>query len=212
MDTEYDERTQLFSDYMKNGDLDNASFMLASLHEGRDYFSHNVDDDLAIVFFSQNGDLNSVISLMDLGVNPSVYDNAAIKGAVSDGYVDIALELAKDDSVDIIDALQYVKNEDDANMLKMQIIKRLSRNGDEESLKVLLDDPSFRIAGIENMLRPDHKSKYIKKMISELSRTFKGVVPPYVLKEIADNTYDLSGLNLYEIMTIIIPIMEKKQK
>lgn len=209
---EYNNRTSLFSEHINSGDLKEASLMLAALHADYDYFDHNVDDDLALVFFSQNDDPNSVQMLLDLGVDPTTYDNAAIKGAVAEGYIDVVTTLATDNRVDIISALKYAPNENISNILKKEIIKRLSRQGDEESLKILLDDESFRIDGIMDVLRPDHKRKYAVKMLSEMSRAFRPVrsqLPPHVVRKIAQRAYDLSGMELYEIMNVINPVMKK---
>ena len=213
MDEEYIVRTSLFSELVNEGRAEEASQMVADLWEERDFFDHSVDDDLALVLFSEVGDETAVTQLLELGVNPATYGNAPIKMASQNGHNGIIMDLAKDPRVDILEGLDYVTDEQGKNTLKLMVIKRISQEGDEETLKTLLNDESFRIDGIMDVLREDHKRLYSIKMLSELARTFRSersTITPEIVNNIARHLYDMDGMTLFETMSIIEPIMKKK--
>lgn len=207
--TDYDEmylnQTQKFSDLVAEANELAAAEMVADLWEERDYFDHSVDDDLAVLLFAEKGNKESLLKLLDLGADPSTYDNAAIKLAAQNGHTDIVLELAKDDRVDPLSALEFVQGPG-RDLLKLAIVKQISSQGDDETLQVLLNDPEFRIDGVMDVLQPEHKRKYGIKMVREVSRAFKPVrqqLPLEVVSQIITTAYDIPALSLYEIIEIM---------
>lgn len=207
----YEERTSKFSELVNEAEEKEAALMVAALWEERDYFDHNIDDDLALLLFAEKGNYIAVSQLLDLGADPSTYDNSAIKLAAQNGHTDVVLALAEDPRVDPVEALEYVEV-DKRDPLKLAIIKQLSKQGDDQQLGVLLDDPAFRIDGIMDVLRPHHKKKYSKKLFSEAARAFRPVrsqIPPDVVREIVLHAYDIPAMTLYEMMSVIEPAMKK---
>lgn len=208
----YEERTQKFSELVNEAEDDEAALMVAALWEERDFFDHNVDDDLAVLLFAERGNYIALTQLLDLGVDPATYDNAAIKLAAQNNHTDIVLELAKDPRVDPLEALQFVEPGEGRDALKLAIVKQISKEGDEATLQELLNDKEFRIEGVIDVLRPDHKRKYGIKMLREVGRAFKPVrsqVPPEVVRQIVSAAYNMPALSLYEMMSVIEPVMKK---
>ena len=208
---EYEKNTQKFSDYVNEADEENAAIMVSDLWEERDFFDHNVDDDLAVLLFAEKGNYNALTQLLDLGVDPSTYDNAAVKLAAENNHIDIVLELSKDSRVDPLEALQYVKEGPGRDALKLAIVRQISLEGDDETLQTLLNDKQFRIDGIMDVLQPEHKRKYGVKMMREVGRAFKPIretVPPDVVRQIVLAAYDMPAFSLYEMMSVIDPAMK----
>jgi len=201
---EYENRTNLFLESMHNLNEKIASEMVAALWEDYDYFDVHADNDIAIIFFSETGNYDTVVKLLDLGLNPSTYDNAAIKLAAKNQHRDVVLLLAKDPRVDPIDALEYVEPGPGRDALILAIVKQTSASGDDGTLEQLLNDPQFRIEGVFDVLRPEHKYKYGIKLLREMTRMLKKEnLPPYVIAQIFEYTYNVPALTLYDIIQII---------
>ena len=199
----YEEQTAIFSEAVQEADVEKASMMVAGLWNEREYFDHSIDDDFAVLLFAEKGKKEPLQQLLDLGADPSTYDNAAIKFAAKYGHKDIVLLLAKDLRVNPIEALDYVQPGPGRDALKLAIVEQVSLEGDDDGLQALLNDPEFRIEGVEDVLQPHHKKKYAKKLLREVSRAFKPVrqqIPLEIVAKITSHAYNLPALSLHEMM------------
>jgi len=196
------DRTRIFSDHLVEGELGEAEFMIASLHEGMDDFDHNVDSNLALMIFAEKGDDDIVQQLMELGVEePYLYP--AIKQAARGGNKSTIRLL-----------LQYVNDYDkvyDGDIVKLELLKSLSETGDPRLRRYL---KKGYVDGSLDVLQPGDRRDYLAKLLTDMAwglRPVRSSVPPHVVAQIAKHAYGLDGMTLYETVSIIEEAMKKRK-